>query len=226
MAVYGYTRVSTSSQIDNTSLEEQTRKINAVAQYHGIRVDDIFREEGVSGSISLSLRPAGYKMLARLKSGDTIIAAKLDRMFRSAQDALVTAERWASQGVKLIVADISTDPISENGMGKLFFTLLAAMAEFERSRIAERVAAGKYAKKQSGGYSGGKRPFGYYVEGTGKEAMLMPHPEEYPAIQFILECRRDRNLSLREICDEVEGFYDISISLATIAKIIKENGLR
>jgi hypothetical protein len=65
MAVYGYTRVSTSGQVDNTSLEEQTRKINAVAQYHGIKVDDIFREEGVSGSISLSLRPAGYKMLAQ-----------------------------------------------------------------------------------------------------------------------------------------------------------------
>lgn len=226
MAVYGYTRVSTLGQVEGSSLEEQERKIMAVAQYHGMLVNDLFREEGVSGGISLSLRPVGYKLLARLKSGDTVIAAKLDRMFRSAQDALVTAERWSEQGINLIVADISTDPVSGNGMGKLFFTMLAAMAEFEKSRIAERILAGKTAKKERGGYMGGRRPFGYYIAGTGKDATLMPHPEEYPVIEYILSCRRDRNLSLREIQEEVEGFHDIHVSLGTIVKILKDGGLK
>lgn len=225
MAIYGYTRVSTIGQVEGSSLDEQERKIHAVAQYHGWTVDDLFREEGISGGISMSLRPVGFKLLARLKSGDIVIAAKLDRMFRSAQDALVTAERWTEQGVKLVVADISMDPISDTGMGKLFFTMLAAMAEFEKGRIAERVAAGRAAKQERNGYMGGRRPFGYYVDGTGKDATLLPHPEEFPVIQYIVDCRRERNLSYREIVDEVEGVYDITVSLGTVVKIVKEAGL-
>jgi putative DNA-invertase from lambdoid prophage Rac len=73
---------------------------------------------------SLIDRKAG-KLVAGLAKGTLVIASKLDRIFRSASDALATMEAWHKQGVSLILVDCSTEPVSDNGVGKLFFSILA-----------------------------------------------------------------------------------------------------
>src|SRR5690349_18303328 len=89
MATYGYARVSTVKQADDgESLEVQQRTIAGYALMHGLTVDQVFVERGVSGSKPLVERPQGAALLAAIKPGDTIITPKLDRMFRSALDAL------------------------------------------------------------------------------------------------------------------------------------------
>src|ERR1019366_1917848 len=89
MATYGYCRVSTVRQSDEgESLEVQERKIQGYATMLGLTVDKVFVERGVSGSKPLNDRPEGTQLLHGLQEGDTIITAKLDRMFRSALDAL------------------------------------------------------------------------------------------------------------------------------------------
>src|ERR1700682_128104 len=93
--ILGYARVSTSEQASSeaTSLQEQERKCRAIAQLRGAQVFDFvhYVDAGVSGSIPLSRRPAGAEILQTLKAGDVLVAAKLDRLFRSAIDALQTA---------------------------------------------------------------------------------------------------------------------------------------
>lgn len=89
MAVYGYVRVSTAHQADQgESLDVQRRQIGGYAQVLGVAVDRTFVEHGVSGSGPFAERPEGAKLLATVRAGDTVIAAKLDRAFRSALDAL------------------------------------------------------------------------------------------------------------------------------------------
>ena len=89
MAVYGYCRVSTARQVeDGLSLEVQRRQVEGYAQMHGLALARVFLEQGVSGSVPLGERPAGRELMAALQSGDAVIAAKLDRAFRSALDAL------------------------------------------------------------------------------------------------------------------------------------------
>jgi putative DNA-invertase from lambdoid prophage Rac len=51
---------------------------------HGLAVDAILVEEGLSGSIPVAERPAGAALFAKLVKGDMVIAPKLDRLFRSA----------------------------------------------------------------------------------------------------------------------------------------------
>ena len=63
-----------------------------------------------------------------------LIAAKLDRLFRSALDALQTVASLKEHGVSLVLLDLGGD-ISNNGMSKLFLTIAAAFAEAERDRI-------------------------------------------------------------------------------------------
>jgi hypothetical protein len=66
----------------------QERTIGGYGMMHGMTVDRIFVERGVTGAKPIGQRPEGAKLLAMLQPGDVVIAAKLDRLFRSALDAL------------------------------------------------------------------------------------------------------------------------------------------
>jgi DNA invertase Pin-like site-specific DNA recombinase len=54
----------------------------------GMKIDQMFVERGVSGSKPLAERPESSRLLAALQPNDVVITPKLDRMFRSALDAL------------------------------------------------------------------------------------------------------------------------------------------
>lgn len=189
--ILGYARCSTAEQAaeGTSTMENQDRAIRGVAMIKGMQGFDIaiYADPGVSGAISLAKRPAGAQLLADAKAKDTIIAAKLDRIFRSASDALVTVEKLQERKIDLILADIGIDPVTSNGMGKLFFSMLASFAEFERHRIAERISDGKKAKKAKGGHLGGYAPFGYCVVGSGRQTVLEPFEDEQQVIRFARE---------------------------------------
>ena len=74
--VYGYARVSTVAQADEgESLEVQQRTIAGYAQMHGLKIDNVFVERGVSGSKPpLGDRPQGMALLGVLRPGDVVIA--------------------------------------------------------------------------------------------------------------------------------------------------------
>lgn len=167
MAVYGYGRVSTSRQADEgESLDVQQRAMAGYAMMHGMTVDRMFVERGVSGSVPLADRAEGAAMLAGLKAGDVLITAKLDRMFRSALDALDVLGKLKARGVSLHMIDLGGN-VTGNGISKLVFTILSAVAEAERDRIRERVSQVKADQRVRGRYLGGKVPFGFAVGENG-----------------------------------------------------------
>jgi DNA invertase Pin-like site-specific DNA recombinase len=73
---------------------------------------------------------------------------------------LVTAEAWHKRGISLILVDSGVEPVSDNGTGKLFLSILASVAEFERQRIADRMREGRTGKRQRDGHIGGQAPYG------------------------------------------------------------------
>jgi putative DNA-invertase from lambdoid prophage Rac len=83
---------------------------------------------------SVEDRPLGGLLFAKLQRGDIVIAAKLDRLFRSALDALKVEESLKTRAVKLHLLDLGGD-IAGNGISRLFLTIAAAVAEAERDRI-------------------------------------------------------------------------------------------
>lgn len=222
MSTYGYCRVSTLDQEDNQSLPEQERKVRAIADYHGVVMDQLVSEPGVSGSVPFARRQAGGELFGKLRAGDTLIVSKLDRAFRDAEDALATSRVLREKGVKLIVADIGVDPVTDNGIGKLFFTILAAMAEFERFRIRERTDEGRKAKRAQGGHVGGVVPFGYRKEGTGKAAKLIEVEAEQLAIQHI-RAQGAAGISSRKIAQSVQTYYGLKVSHVAVCRILKKD---
>ena len=200
--ILGYCRVSTLQQADEsrTSLASQEAVIRGYAMSRNLHHDDVelFVDAGVSGGTPLRKRPQGAILLKTAKRGDTVIASKLDRMFRNSTDALVTAEAFKEAGIHLVLFDLGHDPITSDGMAKLVFTIFAALADAERTRINERVREGKAAKTARGGLAYGVAPYGHRKVGKGRNAMLEIDPWEQSIIRKVQSQARDKSFTLME----------------------------
>jgi len=212
---YGYCRVSTVAQADEgESLDVQQRQLAGYAQMNGLTIDRVFVERGVSGSKPIADRPQGAALLAALQPGDVVITPKLDRMFRSALDALDVLAQLQQRGVSLHMIDLGGD-VTGNGISKLVFTILSAVAEAERERTRERIAEVKRDQRQRGRYLGGKQPFGWTVE----NGELVAVPVQQAAIKRMRQLQAE-GLSLRAISARLAAEDNITITHAGIAKIL------
>jgi len=213
MGIYGYCRVSTMAQADEgESLDVQQRQLEGWAHMKGVTLDRVFVERGISGSIPVVSRPQGAALWGLLGRGDVVVAPKLDRLFRSALDALQTVEALRSRGVSLVLLDLGAD-ISGNGIAKMFLTIVAAFAELERDRTRERITEVKRDQRERGRYLGGRAPFGHEV---GDDGELVPVPAQQAVIAKARELRAG-GASLREI----QSTLKIHMSLDAISRVTK-----
>lgn len=138
----GYARVSTLDQ----NLE---RQLDMLRQYG---VDQIFQEK-MSGT--KRDRPELNKMLAHVTEGDTIVVESLSRLGRSTKDLIELIELLEQKKVQLVSLKEAID--TSTPTGKLLFTLMSAMAQFERDVIAERTQEGLKAARARGRTGGRPR---------------------------------------------------------------------
>jgi DNA invertase Pin-like site-specific DNA recombinase len=156
MAVYGYVRVSTERQADDgESLGTQRRVIEGYALMQGPSLDTVFVERGRFRIKAAGERPEGARLLDALRPGDVLITAKLDCMFRSALNALDVLGQLKERSVSLHMIDLGGD-VTGNGISKLVFTILSAVAEAKRDRIRDVKADQRNRRR----YLGGIVPFG------------------------------------------------------------------
>lgn len=132
-----YCRVSTTA---GQSVEMQLRDLRQLAQQRGFEIVGEFCDEGVSGS--RDSRPQLDKMLSDAQRGkfQGILIWRLDRLGRSLQNLVRLFESFQSWNIALISFGEGLD--FSTSMGKLFYQLSGAFAEFERDCIRERVRAG------------------------------------------------------------------------------------
>jgi putative DNA-invertase from lambdoid prophage Rac len=219
MAVYGYCRVSTVRQVDEgESLDVQQRQLEGYAHMHDLAITEIAVEKGVSGSIPIEQRPVGGALFARLESGDIVIAAKLDRLFRSALDALKVVASFRERGVNLHLLDLGGD-IAGNGLSKLFLTIAAAFAEAERDRIRERIGQSKADQKARGRYLGGIVPFGFRLGGP-DDRELVRHQGEQEAIREMIRLRIEERQPLRVVVEAMAA-QGHKISIQGVDNIVR-----
>ena len=163
--VYGYIRVSSDRQAESgLSLKAQTDLIRAAARLaakrHGVRVGRIFRDPAVSATKRPLLgRPGGRALNDTLRDGDHLVIAKLDRAFRSARDCLNTSEAWIARGITIHFLDLGVETATP--AGRLMLSILAAIAQWESSRIGERIRDAHQAAIAAGRSPVGHRVLGY-----------------------------------------------------------------
>lgn len=141
-----YSRVST----DGQSTENQTRELHRVAELRGWQVVAEYVDRGISGAKGRDQRPqfdALWKDAIRRKF-DVVAVWKMDRLGRSVRDLVNFSGDLEGVGVDLYLHDQAID--TSTAAGKLFFTVLSGIAEYERSLIQDRVKAGLSRAKAQG----------------------------------------------------------------------------
>ena len=159
---YIYTRVSTELQIDGYSLEAQKERLKREAKHRGMQIVGEYSDEGKSGK-NINGRPEFKQMLADIKSSkddvDYVLVFKLSRFGRNAADTLNSLQYMEDYGVNLLCVEDNID--SAGAAGKLIISVLASVAEIERSNIQEQTMAGRKQKARDGKWNGGFAPYGY-----------------------------------------------------------------
>ena len=144
--IYGYTRVSTKTQLEGNGLKAQTKEI--LEKYEGVKI----LEEQFTGT--KTDRPVLNKLMEELKEGDTLVVTKLDRLARNTVEGIQIIESLFAKGVAVHVLNVGL--LENTTMGKFFLTTLLAVAEMERNIIIERTQAGKEVAKQDPNFKEGR----------------------------------------------------------------------
>ena len=144
----GYARVSTRQQ----STDRQ--KVDLLAA--GVRRDDLYVDNGVSGA--RASRPNFDRALDAIEEGDTLVITTLDRLGRSTQNMLASAEELRGRGAGLRVLNLGGGDVdTATPMGSMLFTIMAALGQMEHEIKRERVLD-SIAKRRNAGKNLGGRP--------------------------------------------------------------------
>ena len=142
MHFYGYARVSTIDQ----DLTIQREALSAAGC-------DAIREEKVSGT-SRQGRAELDTLLQFIRSGDTLVVTRIDRLARSVADLQDIVRTLRAKGANLLVTEQKVD--TSTAAGKCFFDMLGVFAEFETNLRKERQMEGIAKAKAKGVYKGRK----------------------------------------------------------------------
>jgi|SRR2546425_12677105 len=167
-----YARVSTAEQTP----ENQLAPLRAYAGARGWQPTE-FVDHGISGA--KERRPALDQLLAaaRARRLDVVACTKLDRLARSTHHLVTLAKELEAVGVDLVVLDQAIDTTTPSG--RLLFHVLAAIAEFERDLIRDRVLAGIQRARAQGRRLG--RPKRHHVD-VGRARQLMAEGQSLRAV--------------------------------------------
>lgn len=149
MELLGYVRVSTIKQLEGggAKIQEEAIKNYCASQNHKLK--KLYADKGVS---AYKNRPEFNKLMNDLDKGDGVIVYDLTRFGRSTQDLLAKIQLLEDRNKKFISTKENIDLSTKTG--RLLFTLLSAIAEFEAATIRERMEAGREYAMRHGTRSG------------------------------------------------------------------------
>ena len=158
-----YCRVSTDDQAERGTIESQVEYAEKYCELNQISIVKIYKDDGVTGTIPLQERPAGAELIADAKAGlfSTLLVFKLDRLGRVTRIIINAIYDLEQHNVKL---KSMTEPFdTSDPSGRFLLTILAGVADLERSNILQRMQLGANRAAAAGKWLGGIVPYGYIV---------------------------------------------------------------
>lgn len=189
---YGYCRVSTETQAEKGyGLEAQEKEIRKYATAHGLELEAVFTDAGISGNLkdtdedeAISKRAALMEMLSTLNAGDTVIVLNTSRLWRSDMTKAIIRRELMKHGAKILsVEQPKYDLYTKDPNDYLINAIMEALDVYERMSIALKLARGRTIKARGGDKPAGVAPFGYQYSPDKKHIDI--DPEEAQAVKMI-----------------------------------------
>lgn len=204
---YGYVRVSTDKQAASPEVQRdtmtrasglQSKEIDAWFQDAPVQNPDGSWNDAASGKIALPDRQAGGALCLRLKRGDTVWVAKIDRAFRKLSDCVLMLDRWERMGVGLVMCDFPMLTDLSNPFGKAMIQMVAIFAEVERKLISARTREALALRKRKG-HANGKWPgYGFIWKKTWD-------PKQMKYVKVKTACPEERHIMQEILKWHLEG---------------------
>jgi site-specific DNA recombinase len=178
-------RVSTEDQAKGDSPEIHEARARAYAVAKGWDVVELYDLAGLKGWSGKTIKehPLAKKMLADIKRGHItgLIFSKLARLARNTRELLELADDFRALGADMISLQESIDTSTPSG--RFFFTLLAAMGQWEREETTDRINASFLTRAKLGKLLNKSVPYGYKAV----DGQMVLHPEEAPIRREVYE---------------------------------------
>lgn len=200
MTVGIYIRVSTEEQArDGFSISAQREKLKAYCVAQDWDSFKFYVDEGVSAKDTN--RPQLSIMLGHIKQGliTTVLVYRLDRLTRSVMDLYKLLDTFDKYNCAFKSATEVYD--TSTAMGRMFITIVAALAQWERENLGERVRMGQLEKARQGEYSA-KAPFGF---DKGENSKLVINKEESKIVLDIVK-KVEEGYSIRQIATHLDSY--------------------
>ncbi len=163
--VFAYLRVSDRSQVDKGGFDRQLKAIESFCDNQGFTIEDVFREEGVSGKKGELDRPSFQDMVAAILSNGIriIVVESLDRLARELRIQEQILLYLAGKGIDLYSANTGeniTEAIRTDPMKKALIQIQGVFSELDKSQLVKKLQRGREKVKAEKGKCAGRKHYG------------------------------------------------------------------
>ena len=202
MKVYGYLRVSTDDQDENS----QKRGVDEFASKNGLKIDEYVIDHGLSGAKEFKVRSIG-KLIKKLQKGDTVIASEISRIGRRLVLVLDFIKICTEKGVNFFTVK-DRYSIADTLQSKVILTVMGLCAEIERDLVRQRTKEGLARARAEG-----------KILGRPKGRKTAPEKHKLNNKEVLIRSLMDEGLAQRKIAAIVK------VNRNTLAKFIKDRQL-
>lgn len=174
---FAYLRVSGKAQIGGDGFPRQLAAVRSFAKEHGIKIERVFEERGVSGATDLENRPALSELMEALHSNGVRLVL-IEQLNRLARDLMVqeTIIGDLRKGGFELISVVEPDLLQNDPTRKLMRQFMGAIAEYEKSMLVIKLRCARQRMKAKTGVCEGRKAFGF-------------HPSELKVIERMRELR-------------------------------------
>lgn len=211
MKYYGYVRVSTETQAEKGyGLEAQEKEISKYADAHGLELDRIFVDAGISGNLkdtdedeAIGKREALMELLSFLEEGDAVVVLNTSRLWRSDMTkAIIRRELMKREARILSVEQPKYDLYTKDPNDYLINAIMEALDVYERMSISLKLARGRTMKAKGGDKPAGVCPIGYRY--TADKKRIEVDPDESNIVRLIFT-EGQKGQSLQQIANTLNS---------------------